>query len=161
MSWNLIPLAPGYAASDAGEIRREDTRKILRPANHNGYGRVTISSGGARFNAYVHRLVAAAFLGPCPEGHQLAHKDGNRSNNSASNLYWATPVQNAADRDAHGMTARGERSGAARLTEEQARAVKLDANLAPVRSVAAKFGISPSQVHRIKHGLSWATPEAS
>ena len=44
----------------------------------------------------VHRLVAAAFLGPAPtEDHaQVNHKDGDPSNNRVQNLEYVTPSQN-------------------------------------------------------------------
>lgn len=72
---------------------------------------------GVRTTHAVHRLVLEAFVGPCPEGYQGAHGDGDVSNNHLKNLRWATPGENAADRDAHGRTARGERQGNAVLTE--------------------------------------------
>ena len=47
---------------------------------------------------YVHQLVAKAFLGepPFPVYTQINHKDGNKANNSALNLEYATPAQNTA-----------------------------------------------------------------
>ncbi len=49
---------------------------------------------------YIHRLVAAAFLGEPPSllHTQVNHKDGDRGNNALSNLEYATPEANAADR---------------------------------------------------------------
>jgi len=44
----------------------------------------------------VHRLVAAAFLGPPPSmGHSIVnHKDLDKGNNSVENLEWTTPSEN-------------------------------------------------------------------
>ncbi|KKL71721.1 hypothetical protein LCGC14_2092100 [marine sediment metagenome] len=36
---------------------------------------------------YVHRLVAAAFIGPCPIGQQVCHGPAGELDNSVSNLY--------------------------------------------------------------------------
>lgn len=50
----------------------------------------------------VHRLVLAAFVGPCPDGTEGCHWDGDPSNNHISNLYWGTKSQNTYDRIRHG-----------------------------------------------------------
>lgn len=49
----------------------------------------------------VHRLVLAAFAGPCPDGMECRHLDGNPNNNNLANLEWGTPLQNALDRKEH------------------------------------------------------------
>jgi len=38
--------------------------------------------------------VAAAFIGPCPPGHVVNHKDFDRSNNHASNLEYLEREEN-------------------------------------------------------------------
>ena len=55
---------------------------------------VTLSKNGKRAPIRVHRLVAAAFLGPRPEGLQINHLDGDRINNAAANLEYCTPSEN-------------------------------------------------------------------
>jgi len=50
----------------------------------------------------IHRLVAAAFHGPRPDGQHIRHLDGNHLNNEASNLTYGTPSQNILDQVAHG-----------------------------------------------------------
>ena len=47
---------------------------------------------------YVHRLVLEAFVGPCPEGMECRHLEGDTANNALSNLAWGTPQENAADK---------------------------------------------------------------
>lgn len=63
-----------------------------------GYLYARINGAGA----LVHRLVLEAFVGPCPDGHECAHQDGDPANNNLSNLRWATKVENQADRRRHG-----------------------------------------------------------
>ncbi len=41
----------------------------------------------------VHHLVLEHFIGPRPEGLNGLHKDDNKDNNSAINLYWGTKKQ--------------------------------------------------------------------
>jgi hypothetical protein len=53
----------------------------------------------------VHALVAAAFLGPRPEGMQVRHGDGSKDNNHLSNLCYGTASDNVRDSIAHGTQA--------------------------------------------------------
>jgi hypothetical protein len=50
----------------------------------------------------VHSLVALAFLGPCPEGLECCHWDGDPGNNRPGNLRWDTSSANLLDRQRHG-----------------------------------------------------------
>ena len=43
---------------------------------------------GKRESAYVHSLVAAAFIGPRPKGLEVDHIDGNKANNMVLNLQY-------------------------------------------------------------------------
>lgn len=73
---------------------------ILRPSQSgNGYLYVSLALGGkTQKHAYIHRLVAGAFL-PNPDNHPVVnHKDHDRSNNKVENLEWASHKDNAADR---------------------------------------------------------------
>jgi hypothetical protein len=54
------------------------------------------------FTAYVHRLVLKAFVGPCPEGMEGCHWDGDACNNKLDNLRWATHAENVEDSIRHG-----------------------------------------------------------
>ena len=58
------------------------------------YGAVSYMLNGKEKRAYVHRLVAAAFV-PNPEKkRQVNHIDGDTRNNAASNLEWVTAKEN-------------------------------------------------------------------
>lgn len=60
---------------------------LLRPMVMKiGYQRVSLWMKGEIFTMYVHRLVAAAFLGELGEGAVVNHKDGCKTNNHVSNL---------------------------------------------------------------------------
>lgn len=44
----------------------------------------------------VHRLVARKYIGVCPEGKEVSHKDGNKMNNHWTNLEYLTHAENIA-----------------------------------------------------------------
>jgi HNH endonuclease/NUMOD4 motif len=159
--WRTIAAFPNYEVSSLGRVRRVAggsgavIGRILRPIVKDGYQAVSLGSG--RRHHLVHRLVAEAFHGPPPfPDAEAAHKDGSRAKNASENLYWATRFQNAADRDRHGTTARGERSGMARLSDEDVQLIRAHVNYDgnPLARTARLFGISKSQCFRIARGQS-------
>lgn len=90
-----------YEVSSDGNVRRAKPgistfagRPLLPVAGPNGYFQVNVASDGRIIRAYVHRLVAECFLGPCPAGHMVNHKDANRQNNALANLEYVTARQN-------------------------------------------------------------------
>jgi hypothetical protein len=104
-----------YEVSDLGRVRslpRKVKRrfvyatlngKVLRPfPNNQGYLQVTLVGEGQRRKLLVHRMVLAAFTGPCPQGMEGCHEDGDHLNNRLDNLRWDTPKKNHADRVRHG-----------------------------------------------------------
>lgn len=89
-----------YEISDQGRVKslRFGRERILNPRSGNGAaGHLAVTLPG-RKNHYVHRMVAEAFLGPCPvEGHIVCHKNGNAGDNRAENLYWGSRKENVLD----------------------------------------------------------------
>lgn len=49
----------------------------------------------------VHRLVMAAFVGPCPDGIEVCHNNGNPADNRLSNLRYGTHSENQLDQVKH------------------------------------------------------------
>lgn len=91
-----------YEVSDLGRVRSVDrvtsngkriSGKILSPAISD-YARILLLKDKKRVAAYVHILVADAFVGKRIEGHVVNHIDGNKLNNSASNLEYVTQKEN-------------------------------------------------------------------
>lgn len=91
--WRPVSRNPNYEVSDLGRVRRANTGRVLKPAQNSSRagkrpGYFVVSLGYALRCQYVHQLVAEAFLGPRPAGHDTDHRDKDRSNNRASNLRW-------------------------------------------------------------------------
>lgn len=86
-----------YQVSAWGRVRNAETGKILTPyKNKKGYLKVGlyISGKGKAEKHRVNRLVAQAFI-PNPFNlPQVNHKDGNKENNSVSNLEWCENKSN-------------------------------------------------------------------
>ena len=60
-----------------------------------GYEFVTLYKLGTCKQMYVHRLVAATFIGGAHKGEkEVNHKDGNKHNNSVNNLEWCSKKEN-------------------------------------------------------------------
>ncbi|MCR4338868.1 MAG: NUMOD4 motif-containing HNH endonuclease, partial [Gemmatimonadaceae bacterium] len=89
-----------YEISDLGRVKRVAVSRynsggILSPCNHplNGYTSVHLRHLVRNDQPKVHRLVLAAFVGPCPPGQQCNHKNGKRDDNRLANLEWVTPSE--------------------------------------------------------------------
>lgn len=96
-----------YEVSDWGRVKslpRNTTRGgILKQAtDKRGAKRVNLSKYGVQEVRLVHHLVLQAFVGPCPDGLEGCHWDGDPSNNFLPNLRWDTRESNMADMVRHG-----------------------------------------------------------
>jgi hypothetical protein len=122
--WRAVPGYEGrYEVSDLGRVRSlllhgvsygvsyDLVRSVPRVLQPTPTGARYLQVNLAGTMRLVHRLVLEAFVGLCPVGHEGAHLNGNRTDNRRANLAWKTPRENAADRERHGATARGDRHG--------------------------------------------------
>jgi hypothetical protein len=96
-----------YEVSSEGRIRgvrrRGSAGGVLAPGRHpEGYWQVTLSVDGTRTTRTLHSLVAEAFIGPCPEGMEVRHLDGQRTNTQVANLAYGTRSRNVQDAVEHG-----------------------------------------------------------
>lgn len=160
MEWRVVPSCSAYEVSEFGDVRRalasRGTRvgRVLKAhANNKGYLTVDLYVDGAGKKRTAHTLVAEAFIGPRPNGMSVLHGDGERANNHRKNLRYGTASENGTDMVAHGNSTRGEKQWASKLTEEQAKAIRLDSRTN--EQIAADYGIRGTAVSRIKSGLRW------
>ena len=74
--------------SNLGRIRRISTGQILSACTRsNGYIQVTLWDRGIRRTRYVQKLVWEAFNGPLEPSQNIAHLNGDRTDNRLSNLF--------------------------------------------------------------------------
>jgi hypothetical protein len=95
-----------------------------------------------------------AFNGECPEGMEIAHGDGDKTNPRLSNLRYATRSENQMDRVAHGMSNRGERHGMAKLTAQDVLTIRevIDETQS---ALAKRFGVTTSCIRRVLSRRTW------
>lgn len=67
-----------------------------------GYSAICLYRNGQQYGYQIHRLVAAAFIGPCPVGMECCHNNGDNLDNRATNLRYDTPSENQLDVVRHG-----------------------------------------------------------
>jgi hypothetical protein len=86
-----------YMISDRGRCKSViHGEKLLAPSpSGNGYNYYPI---GRRQMIQAHRLVATAFIGPCPVGLECDHINRQRRDNRVENLRWVTRSENARNR---------------------------------------------------------------
>ena len=84
-----------YAATTDGQIWSHYNNKFLKQSvNWGGYHRVRLSKDGVVKNKRVNRLIALTFI-PNPDNlPQVGHDNDIKSDNSVSNLYWTTDLEN-------------------------------------------------------------------
>lgn len=179
-TWRPISWAPDYEVSDQGRVRSLDrvvnvtansSETKQRPAHTKRMKGRLLRPGAGRYAnvnvngqmAMVHRLVAEAFLGPCPEGQIVRHGPGGPLDNRLCNLSYGTPSDNnGADRLRDGTLPRGTRNGSAKLTEEQVIEIKRRSFAGESRaSLGREFGVRPETVSHIATGRSWGWLEVA
>lgn len=161
--WKDIPGQEGrYQVSDAGNVRSL-TRKVATRARGGQPGLRTVrgqllkpypSGEGYLYvniekrHAYISHLVLLAFIGSRPAGAESAHGDRDKTNNTLTNLRWATHAANEADKIKHGTTSRGEQNGRARLTAVKVLAVRADVGTSS--EIGVRHGLSASYVRQLR-----------
>lgn len=173
-TWKPVPGYEGaYEVSDLGRVRSVEhfvprvgrwgeTQSLRVPARaktawvaENGYLRVGLSKGGRGHRADIHRLVAAAFLGPCLDGLQVRHLNGLPTDNRLSNLQYGTVAENAADRLAHGRQPLGEAHSQHKLMAKDIPVIRARFGKESDAQIAEDYGVSDTNIRNIRTGRIW------
>jgi hypothetical protein len=168
-TWKAVPGYEGvYEVSDHGNCRRLTSKWgriravpfVLKTyVEPRGYVQAALSVHGVQKATHMHCLVASAFLGERPHGMQIAHLDGNPSNNAVSNLKYVTPTENESHKADHGTRRVGEQLGHAKLTADAVRAIRKAYRRGKrglgYRSLGKLFGVNGSAIRMVVLGKQW------
>lgn len=171
--WKAIPGYEGYyEASDAGVIRSVDrvvphgihgkckqAGRILKYAlDAKGYPRVALSDGSKLRTFTIHRLIALTFMGPRPDGFQINHINGIKTDNSTGNLEYCTHSENVLHSFRIGLQKpkRGSLNGHSKLTEDQVKTIRTIAGRGGRyygrKDLAIRFGVSECTIKEVVTG---------
>lgn len=138
--------------------RRKGVMLALKDGDK-GYISVALSHANKQEPIRVHILVARAFIPNPQDKPGVNHKFGNKSDNRAWMLEWATAKENSVHGFATGLivAARGEQSGNAVLTEALVIEIRERIKLRKesMRAIALSLRVSPNAVRSIKTGRTW------
>lgn len=166
-TWLRIPgYEKFYSVSSLGRIRLEVERRgypngyiLSSTFDKNGYLRISICKhrGSDHYRVGVHKLVALAFFGPCPDGHTVNHKNGVKDDNRPENLEYVTWKENVRhSMEVLGNRRDGEHNPAAKMTEEDVLRIReRRAAGESYGSLARAFGITSVMARQIAVGRMW------
>lgn len=124
-----------------------------------GYPSLTLDTGSNRTTILAHRLIWEFVHGPIPQGMQINHINGVKTDNRIENLELVTPAENIAHAVRTGLMKRkGEHNPAAKLTEDDVRDIR--ARYAAGESPAAlgqRYGISRTNAYRVAVRQTWTS----
>lgn len=152
----VVGFVVGLEASSRGRIRLNGK---IKPASLTGkyykIGRGYLAVKIGKRLVKVHTLVATAFHGPCPPDHECDHGGDGTTDNRPEKLEWVTPRVNQlrSIERGHRIPLAGEFVGTSKLTVKKV----LNIRNSPLsqRAAAHRFGISKTQVGRIRRKESW------
>lgn len=155
--WRKIPGYVNYEASTfGGVISYARGYRRLKQCEGNYNLHVSLYRNGKDLTINVGCVILMTFVGPCPDGLECCHSDGNYYNNRLDNLRWDTHQANIDDRTRHGTTAKGSRSGPAILVESDIPKIREMLYLGVFqKDIAQKFGVDSRTISEIACGRNW------
>lgn len=165
-----IPGFPGYRASRDGSIWsclklqgshwHGDTQfkpvgawKQLKPdrRKEDGRKRYTLRHEDGKYRRkYGAHFVLITFVGPCSEGMETCHWDGDCLNDSSKNLRWGTRQENADDKQRHGTQIKGATHHKAKLSDTQIDEILvLRRSGEKLAAIGTRYGVTETRVYQI------------
>lgn len=120
--------------------------------HHDGYGIILVEGG----NKLAHRVAWAIKHGPIQKGKDVLHFCDHPPCVNDAHLFLGNHTINMLDKVVKGRHAKGERHGAAKLTDKAVRNIRLLIQAGHLlREVAAQFGVDESTVSNVARGKTW------
>lgn len=157
---------PHYEVSNYGRLKSFQgsltTGMIIKGSVIQGYRTLNIRvDGGKTINRYIHKLVAQLFLElPKEDENFVIHLDFDKHNNRAENLKWATKdgmIDHNRQNPAVINKIIPKRTKNYKLTESKVIMIRklLKSDKSRLKMIAKQFGITHTQLNRIKTGVNW------
>jgi hypothetical protein len=118
--------------------------RILKPRIRRRYLTVKLYKDGKSQDKPIHILVAAAFVGPRPQGWQVDHINRHPLDNRETNIRYTTPVGNA-------LNSAKTKLDMDKVVEIRQRCVAGERK----KDIATTYGISRQMVRAIEVGRTW------
>lgn len=151
-----------YFVTESGKlfrIKKDKKYEIKGSINYYGYLEICFWVNKKGCSKKIHRLIAEAFI-PNPENKKTVnHKDGNKLNNSAKNLEWATIGENVRHARKLGLypDRKGEDHPNSKLTNKDVIEIRRLCKEKKYNQVqiAKKYNLTPRNVCSIKKRETW------
>ena len=152
--WKPLYGCENYEVSDLGRVRHVRRKAALKFSTiGSGYLAFGCQLNGRRATKYVHRAVLESHVGPCPDGLEARHLNGDKTDNRLSNLEWSSHMENCSDKKRHGTSQHGEAHNMAILSESQV--VEILSSTEKAKSAAVRYGVSVKTIYNIRKRRTW------
>ena len=156
---------PRYEVSNFGRLRsfqNNEKGEIIKGSVIQGYKSLNIRlPKGKSFNRYVHKLIAETFVEkPSIDHKYVIHLDFDKQSNHYENLKWVTKDEMVAHNKLNPAVINKpipRRTKNYKLTETKVRMIKkmLQHDNTRLKMIAKQFGITHTQLNRIRSGENW------
>ena len=157
---------PRYEFSNFGRLRsfqNNENGEIIKGSVIQGYKSLNIKlPKGKSFNRYVHKLIAETFVEKPSIDHKFViHLDFDKQSNHYENLKWVTKDEMVAHNKLNPAVINKpipRRTKNYKLTETKVRMIKkmLQHDNTRLKMIAKQFGITHTQLNRIRSGENWS-----
>ena len=151
-----------YQVSNQGRIKsfkRYPQGKILcLKKDMCGYRQIGLSRNNKSKSVTVHSLVILAFVGKGPDGMDINHIDGDKTNNHVDNLEYCTHHKNMRHAIKSGLLDNsGENHGQSKLTETQVLEIRARYEAGGIfqRELAKEYGVGYTTINYIVNRKNW------
>lgn len=159
-TWKPIPMTKGkYALSNKLRIKHVRLNRLVDIRDtKDGYRLATIwvSKKGKFTQKTMQQIVADVFLGPCPKGKEVNHKNGIKDDYSSDNLEYVTHDRNMEHAGENGLMKYGEKHFNAKLKNEDIPKIfKLRLKGRSFISIGKKFGVDETSIRDVLYRRKW------